>query len=139
MNMGFVTDMKKVMNGNLKAFGTANGIEVALNNINAPTDTSIPYLSGFMLPAPVDQADLGVNELREAIYQIDINYASHLGDTPIDEMYDLLNETFKVGAEFPFGTICVSVDAVSPGPTPIANGWATMSMSIDIHDYTARL
>jgi len=137
--MGFVTDLNKVFDGNLKAFGTTNTIEVALNNINMPTSTSTPFLAGFMLPAPVEQADLTVNELREGVYQVDINYASHLGTSVINSMYDLLNETFKVGAEFSFGSICLGIDAVSPSPITVSNGWATLNMSIDWHSYTARL
>lgn len=137
--MGFVVDLTKVFDGNLKAFGADNGIVVALNNIDMPTDTSIPFLSGFMLPAPVVQADLSVNELRDGIYQIDINYASHLGTAPINKMYDLLNETFKTGENFTFGTICAGINGVSPSPITVSNGWASMNMSIDFECYTARL
>lgn len=137
--MGFVTDLNKAFDIPLMQFGTDNSIEIALNNIDAPTSTDTPYLAGFMLSGPVEQADLTVNELREGIYQVDINFASNLGNPPINKMYDLLNESFKVGQDLVFGGVCVNIEAVSPSPIIVSNGWATMNMSIDWSAYTARL
>lgn len=137
--MGYITDLSKAFNVTLKQFGVDNSIEVALNNIDMPTDTSIPFLAGFQLPAPVDSADLGVNDSRIGVYQIDINYASHLGDPPVNKMADLLNETFKTGSYITFGSVCVGVDSFSPGDIPISNGWATMSCTINWTSYTAVL
>lgn len=137
--MGFVTDLQKAFDIPLKAFGTANNIQVALMNIDMPTSTGTPFLAGFQLSAPVEQADLTVNELRKGVYQVDINYASHLGAAPINKMYDLLNTAFKVGQDLTFDLVCVNIEAVSPSPITVSNGWATMNMSIDWSGYTARL
>lgn len=122
-----------------KKFGADNGIKACLENINAPTSTKTPFLSSFMLSGLVEESDLSVNEFREGIYQIDINYASHLGSSPINKMADLLNAEFKTGACYNFGDICLCVTSVSLSPLRVGNGWATRSMSINWNTYTKRL
>jgi len=123
----------------LKQFGAANGIVIALENINAPTSTSTPYLAGFFLPAPIDQADLYFTDRRSGIYQIDIRYASHLGSAPLNKMTDLLNVAFKPSTTLTRNEICVEVTNFSFGRVTVENGWATRPVSITFDSYTARL
>ena len=56
--MGYFEDLTKAFDIALKAFGTANNIAVALENIDAPTSTDTPYLASYMLLADTEQADL---------------------------------------------------------------------------------
>lgn len=137
--MNIFENMTKAMNKPFKQFGFDNDIKTCLNNINCPTDTSEPYLSSFMLRAPTEEADLSVNEFRQGIYQIDINYASHLGSTPVDEMGDKLNAIFKTGACFEFGDICLQVISFDLGQLVPGNGWATAPVSINWQTYTPRI
>lgn len=137
--MNIFENMTKALNKPFKQFGFDNAIVTCLNNISCPTDTSIPYLSSFMLRAPVEEADLSVNEFRQGIYQIDINYASNLGSTPIDEMGDLLNQVFKTGACFEHDDIYLQVTSFDLGQLIPNNGWATAPVSINWQTYTKRL
>jgi hypothetical protein len=56
--MGYFEDLTKAFDAPLVAFGTANGIKVALENIDAPTSADTPYLASYMLLADTEQADL---------------------------------------------------------------------------------
>ena len=56
--MGYFEDLTKAFDVPLVAFGAANGIKVALENIDAPTSTDTPYLASYMLLADTEQADL---------------------------------------------------------------------------------
>ena len=133
------TNITKAFDKPFKQFGIDNSIKACLENIDAPTDTSTPYLSSFQLTGAVEEADLNVNEFREGIYQIDINYASHLGSASINKMADSLNAVFKTGACFEFGDICLCVTSVELSPLRVDNGWATRSLSINWYTYTPRL
>ena len=46
--MGYFEDLTKAFDVPLVAFGNANGIKVALENIDAPTSTDTPYLASYM-------------------------------------------------------------------------------------------
>lgn len=137
--MNYFEDLTKVFNGELKRFCDANSIEFCPENIGCPTSTDQPFLSCVMLNAPVAQADLGVNEYRTGIYQIDINYAEDTGSAKLNRMADLLNQTFKSGAYFTRKDVCVGIESVSLERLVVAEGWATRSLSIVWNSYTARL
>lgn len=137
--MSAFENLTKIFNRELRDFGIANSIVTSLENIGAPTSTNIPYLAGFMLNAPVVQADLGVNEFRSGIYQIDINYAEDIGSAALNKTADLLNQTFKTGAYFTRGAICAGIESVSLERLIVGGGWATRSLSISWTSYTQRL
>ena len=132
-------NIQKALDIALVAFGQANSIKIALENINAPTDTATPFLAGFMLPAPVEDADLYFTNRHSGIYQIDINCASHLGSAPLNKMADLLNQTFKPSAIFTRGGLCVEITNFSPERLLVENGWARKPVTITWHTYTERL
>lgn len=134
--MGYITDIDKAFDLALFRFGRDNAIEIATSNIDMETDVFTPYLSGFQLPVPVEPADLGFNDLRQGVYQIDINYASHLGSLPLNEMADLLNETFNTGTTLEFGLVCVIIDSFSPSNVTVSNGWGMMNCTINWACYT---
>lgn len=135
----YFDDLTVVFNNRLKAFCDANAIAFAPENIDAPTSTNTPYLAGFVLLAPTEQADLGFTEQRAGVYQIDINYASARGPGSINRMADLLNATFKAGATFRRNGICAEVQSVSLGPLIVQNGWAKRPLSISFIAFTARI
>ena len=137
--MNIFENITKAFDKPFKQFGVDNSIKACIENIDCPTDTSTPYLASFMLTAPPEQADLSVNESREGIYQIDINYASHIGSKSINKMADILNKVFKTGSCFEFGGICLCVTSVSLNQLDVRNGWATRSLSINWQTYTKRL
>lgn len=137
--MGYFEDLTKTFDSPLMAFGAANGISVALENIDAPTSTSTPYLAAYVLLADTEQADLGFNEQRAGVYQIDINYASTLGSASINKMADKLNALFKAGVSFSRNAICAEVQSVSLGPLIVQNGWAKRPLSINFIAFTQRL
>ena len=137
--MNIWEDITKAFDKPFKQFGIDNAIKACLENIDCPTDTSTPYLSSFMLTAPVEEADLSVNEFRQGFYQVDINYASTKGSAPINKTADLLNAIFKTGACFEFGGICLCITSVDLSPLTVDNGWASRSMSINWNTYTNRL
>ena len=135
----YFEDLTKVFDVALMDFGTANSIKVALENIDAPTSTSTPYLASYTLLADTLQADLGYSEERAGIYQVDINYGSALGSAPINKMADKLNALFKAGVSFTRNAICAEVQSVSLGPLIVQNGWAKRPLSINFVAYTKRL
>lgn len=137
--MGYFEDLTKAFDVALMNFGAANSLSVALENIDAPTSTSKPYLSGYMLLADTEQADLGFTEQRAGIYQVDINVASTLGSAPINKLADLLNQAFKAGSTFRRNAICAEVQSVSLGPLIVQNGWAKRPLSINFIAFTARI
>lgn len=137
--MGIWEDLTKAFDVPLVAFGGDNGIEVALENIDAPTDIAEPYIAGFMLPAAVVQGDLTVNEFRNGIYQVDINYPSVIGSATVNRLADALNEAFKTGQTLSFGDICVLITSFEMGPLIVDGGWAKRVVSINWETFTPRL
>lgn len=137
--MGYFEDLTKAFDVALMNFGSTNSIAVALENIDAPTNTATPYLSSFMLLADTEQADLFWTEQRAGIYQIDINVASAKGSAPINKMADLLNTAFKAGNTFQRNAICAEVQSVSLGPLIVENGWAKRPLTINFIAFTARI
>jgi len=137
--MGYFEDLTKAFDNPLIAFGSANNIAVALENIDAPTSVNTPYLASFMLLSDTEQADLFWTEQRAGVYQIDINYASTKGSAPINKMADLINVAFKAGNTFQQNAICAEVLSVDLSQLRVENGWATRSLSINFIAFTARL
>ena len=137
--MGYFEDLTKVFDIALKDFGSTNNIDVALENIDAPTSVNVPYLASFMLLADTEQADLFWTEQRAGIYQVDINYGQTLGSAPINKMADKLNAVFKAGVSFTRNDICAEVQSVSLGPLIVENGWAKRPLSINFIAFTARI
>ena len=130
----YFEDLTKAFDIPLVAFGSANNIAVALENIDAPTSTSTPYLAGFMLLADTQHADLGFTEQR-----IDINVSSTKGSAPVNKLADLLNVAFKAGSSFTRNAICAEVQSVSLGPLIVENGWAKRPLSINFIAFTSRI
>ena len=139
MPEGYTEALQKAFDVALMQFGVANSITVALENINAPTNTATPYLAGFLLPAPVEDADLYFTDRRSGIYQVDVHYASHLGSAPINKMIDLLNAAFKPSTTIQRIPICAEITNFSSDRVIIENGWATKPVSIRFESYTERL
>lgn len=127
---------QKAFDGPLMQFGTDNAIEVCLENINCPTDTSIPFLAGFLLDSGQTSADLSVNELVDTLYQIDVSYASHLGSAPINKELDKLGLIFSIGSSQSFGGECFVISELSVSGLRIDRGWATKSLTITASGYT---
>lgn len=137
--MGYFEDLTKAFDIALMDFGSNSTIKVALENIDAPTNTAAPYLAGFMLLADTEQADLGFTEQRAGVYQVDINVASAKGSAPINKLADSLNTYFKAGSTFRRNAICAEVQSVSLGPLIVENGWAKRPLSINFIAFTARI
>ena len=139
MSEGFSEAIQKALDAALVAFGTANGIKVYLENVGAPTDTSVPYLAGFLLPAGVDSADLYFTDRRTGIYQIDINYASATNSAKLNQMTDKLNLAFKPSTELSRTPICLEITRFSHERITVQNGWATKPVTIEWVTHTERL
>jgi hypothetical protein len=137
--MGAITKIQKALDKTLIQFGIDNSIVIALNSIDAPTDTSIPFLASTQINIGVEVADLGTSDIRGGIYQVNINYESHIGTPDFNKMADLLNETFKAGANFFHGGVCVNITSCEPTQILINNGWGVMPLTINWDSYTARL
>lgn len=132
-------DIQKVFDIALYQFGQTNSIKFCRENIDCPTDIATPYLAGFLLLAPTEQADLGLTEFRQGIYQVDINYASHLGSAPLNKMADLLNASIYAGQHLTRNNICAGIESIDLGPLSVDNGWATKPLTINFNAYTARI
>ena len=139
MSEGFSEAIQKALDSALVAFGAANGIKVCLENVGAPTDTSVPYLAGFMLPSGVDSADLYFTDRRTGIYQIDINYASATNSAKLNQMTDKLNIAFKPSTELSRTPICLEITRFSHERITVQNGWATKPVTIEWVTHTERL
>ena len=139
MSEGFTEAIQKALDSALVAFGAANGIKVCLENVGTPTDTSVPYLAGFLLPTGVDSADLYFTDRRTGIYQIDINYASATNSAKLNQMTDKLNLAFKPSTELSRTPICLEITRFSHERITVANGWATKPVTIEWVTHTERL
>lgn len=135
----YFEDLTKAFDIALMAFGQANSVAVALENIDAPTSVSAPYLASYMLLADTEQADLGFTEQRSGIYQVDINYSSTTGSAQVNRLADLINYTFRSGVSFTRNDICAEVQSVSLGPLIVQNGWAKRPLSINFTAFTKRI
>lgn len=135
----YFEDLTKAFDIALVNFGSTNSIAVALENIDAPTSTATPYLAGFMLLSPTEQADLGFTEQRSGIYQVNINVGKDYGSATINKMADLLNTAFKAGNTFQRNAICAEVTRVDLGPLIVENGWAKRPLTINFIAFTARI
>lgn len=132
-------NIQKALDIALKQFGVTNNIVVALENINAPTNTATPYLSSFLLPSPTETADLYFTDRRSGIYQVDINYASHIGSAPLNKMADLLELAFKPSTTLVRGGLCIEIINFSAERVTVENGWAVKPITINWITYTERL
>ena len=137
--MNIFEDITKALDIPFRQFGIDNNIDAVRENMHYETDVETPYLYSFMRLAPVDEADLGVNEFRQGFYQIDINYAEDEGATDLNEMADKLNQVFKTGACFNRGNICLTVTSFDLVITGVSNGWFTGHATINWNTYTNRL
>ncbi|WCZ56524.1 tail terminator like protein [Salmonella phage Kenya-K47] len=135
----YFEDLTKAFDTALVTFGMDNDIKVALENIDAPTSTDIPYLASYMLLSDTEQADLFWTEQRSGVYQVDINVGSALGSAPLNRLADKLNAAFAAGDCFSRNEICAEVQSVSLGPPIVENGWAKRPLSINFIAFTARI
>lgn len=132
-------DIQKAFNSRMETFSVDNFIPFCAENIDCPTSTDTPYLAGFLLLAPVFQGDLGVNEFRQGVFQVDINYASHTGSAESNKMADLLNSVFFTGGFITRNEICAQIESVDLGPLIVQDGWAKRPLSINFNVYTQRI
>ena len=134
-----IENLQKAFDGELIQFGIDNAIEVATENIDEPTDTSKPYVSGYLLDVDFSSADLGFNELASTIYQIDVNYASHTSSLVANKMIDKLRAQFKINSSHHWPLVdgdCFTVTDISISNLPVNNGWARKSISLTISGFT---
>lgn len=129
-------------------FGVDNNIKTDFENDDEGQESiDTPYLAGFLILAPTQQADLGYNEERQGLFQVDINYQSGAGTAPINAMADLLNNKFNAGSYLTRDDICIEItsfDYIFRGLTSVsanggANGWAKGSATINFSTYTKRI
>lgn len=146
MSEGITEAIQKALDIALKTFAAANSMAyqlengpLLLNGVAVEMSTSQPYLSGYLLPSPVDAADLYFTDRRAGIYQIDVNYASGVGTGPINRMTDLLNAAFKPGVVLTRSPVCLEITKFSPERQTVQNGWATKPVTIEWVTYTERL
>ena len=117
------------------------GLDVAYENVKLDPKDKPAYLACFMLRAPTEQAELswkGCDE-HQGIFQIDINYPQGSGPTVHVEMADQINAVFKSGATFAGATENVNIRNVSAGIMQVAQGWATLSLSIEYYVFSGRV
>jgi hypothetical protein len=146
MSEGINEAIQKALDIALKTFATDNSIAyqlengpLLLNGVAVEMSTSQPYLAGYLLPSPVDAADLYFTDRRAGIYQIDVNYASGVGTRPINRMTDLLNAAFKPGTVLTRSPVCLEITRFSQENLGGGNGWATKPVTIEWITYTERL
>lgn len=146
MSSGFTEAIQIALDTAMRNFAEANSLAYQLENnalmkgtTKVEMSTSQPYLSGYLLPSPVDAADLYFTDRRAGIYQIDVNYASGVGTGPINRMADLLNVAFKPGTVLTRTPICLEITRFSPERPTVQNGWANKPVTIEWVAYTERL
>lgn len=134
--MSIIENLQKIFDGELVQFGTTNSIKVCLEDIDAPTDTSTPYISSFLLDADIDSSDLSFNESVISTYQIDVNYKSHRGSSDVNKMIDKLRAAFSVGSYHSFNGDCFGIDSLSITPLPVSGGWAKKTITLSVSGFT---
>jgi hypothetical protein len=137
--MNYIENIQKALDSALKDFGFDNGIIIALEDIDAPTDTSTPYLASFQINTGATVSDLDTTDIRNGFYQIDINVTSGSGSSAINKLADQLNGIFFPGAYFNFNGTCVGIDDVVPSRVIVGGGWSKMALTINWNSYTSRI
>jgi|LGVF01.2.fsa_nt_gb hypothetical protein len=130
------TQAQKAFDLPLAQLGVDESIKVCRENIDCPTDESVPFLAGFLLASDQSSADLSVNELVDGLYQVDVNYSSHLGSSPINKMIDKVGNLFKIGSDHFFDGECFGVESLSVSPLLVDGGWGKKSLTITFSAYT---
>lgn len=117
------------------------GIVVVTENLDYSPQSGVPYVAGYLLPAPTVQASLGRDgcDNHSGLYQIDINYPKDNGTTDLKVTADLVNQVFFSGAVFTLNNVVVNIRNVSIDRVVIAGGWATLSTTIEYYSYTQRI
>jgi hypothetical protein len=146
MSEGYTESIQKALDIALFNFCGVNSIAVQvengkmrLGNVEVAKSTSTPYLAGYFIPAPNEDADLYFTDKRSGIYQIDINYASHFGTSDTNQMEDKLNAYFAPGNSLTRGDVCVQITNFSATRVTVENGWAIKPVTITWQTHTERL
>ena len=127
---------QKAFDTKLYQFGIDNNIAVALENVDAPTDTSIPFVSGFMLDSTLTSSSLAVSEELSFLYQIDVRYETHLGSAPINKMIDKLRQLFYISSYHYWDNECFGVNDLSVSGLRVDAGWSVKSITLTCNSYT---
>ncbi len=137
--MSAIADIQKILFNAVE--DGSFGLPVAYENVNFDPKGLDGYLSVFLLRAPTLLAELSWNgcDNHSGILQIDINYPQGAGPTIHAEMADQINAVFKNGATFAGSVENVNIQNVSAGIMQVANGWATLTMTIEYYSYSGRV
>ena len=117
------------------------GIEFTLENETFDPTKTPAYLNWSNLPALVAQASLGDQgcDERSGIWQCDIRYPENTSMQQHWSMFTRINSHYAPGKNFTQGNTTVRIISVSPSPTVIGGGWASLPVTIEYQSYTARL
>ena len=116
-------------------------IPVATENVAFDPKAGTPFIAMNLLPLPVIQSSLGVSgcDKLTGILQLSVNYPQDQGMTSLLAKVDEVNQVFKAGAVFVLSPLSVTIKATSTNRVRVAQGFATIDLSIEYFSYTDRL
>lgn len=130
-------NIQKAFDVPLKTFGVNEGIDVYLDNISGDPDSE--FIFGYMLDTDLTPAEMGVSELADGLYQIDVYYPTKMGSAPINAMIDKLRAVFYSGSRFNWGDDCFDVLSNSVSRIIQSDGFAKKSLTLSISGFTQQL
>lgn len=119
----------------------AFGLPIAFENDGYDPAGVPAYIAIFNLRAPTVQAELGWQgcDRHTGVFQLDVNYKQGGGTDELLEMADNVNAVFFNGQDFAGTSENVNITNVTAEPVTIAQGWATVSMTINYYVYSRRV
>lgn len=106
---------------------------------NIPMETGIetPFLVINILPAPVDNSEIGINrtELHQGVFQIDLYTDQHIGDYEIMAKADEIRSYYLSNEPLSYNGQNVRIINVGVGSPQRENNWYRVPLEIQYQAY----
>jgi len=139
--MAAITEINQILVKAVQDGGFALDSQIAFENFTFNKDDLDFYLAIFNLRAPTELAELGAEgcDKHQGVFQLDVNYKQGGGVDELLTKADEINAVFKNGATFAGASESVNITNVTAEPVTTAQGWATVSMTINYYCFTLRV
>jgi hypothetical protein len=139
--MAAITEIDQILVKAVQDGGLALDSQIAFENFTFDKNLTDFYLAIFNLRSPTVMAELGLQgcDMHQGVFQLDINYKQGNGMTEMLTKADEVNAVFKNGATFAGANESVNITNVTAEPVVTAQGWATVSMTINYYCFTQRV
>lgn len=137
--MGINADILHALNDRLAAYATANGLDVAWENVKFDPPEGEVWLRPTLLPVRSEPLTLGPNGLMDypGIYQISVFGPSGKSTGAVYAHVDGVLGHFQRGTSMTEGSATVRIDRVYQGPAIAEDRWFHVPASIEFFCFAA--